>query len=64
MEKLKERWGIDSNFQIFVILLVFSINGSLAVLLANPITDFSRPKSIVFINWLVMIAIVSVLAHG
>lgn len=40
MNKLKERWGIDSNFQIFVILLVFSINGSLAVYLAKPITDF------------------------
>jgi len=40
MNKLKERWGIDSNFQILVILLVFSINGSLAVYLAKPITDF------------------------
>jgi hypothetical protein len=40
MEKLKERWGLDSNFQILVIILVFSINGSIAVYLAKPITNF------------------------
>ena len=40
MEKLKERRGIRSNFQIFVILLVFAINGSLSLYITNPITDF------------------------
>ena len=39
MDKLKQRWGIDSNFQIVIIFIVFAINGSLAVYLTNPITN-------------------------
>lgn len=40
MEKLKKRWGLKSNFQIFIILLVFSINGSFAAWIAKPLTEF------------------------
>jgi len=40
MKKLKQRWGIDSNFQILIIFLVFTINGSFAVYIANPVTNF------------------------
>lgn len=39
-EKLKNKWGINSNFQIIMILIVFSVNGSLAVKLAKPVTAF------------------------
>lgn len=28
MQKLKQRWGIQSNFQLVVIFIVFAINGS------------------------------------
>jgi hypothetical protein len=28
MQKLKQRWGIRSNFQLVVIFIVFAINGS------------------------------------
>lgn len=28
MNKLKQRWGITSNFQLVVIFIVFAINGS------------------------------------
>ncbi|HMI08689.1 MAG TPA: DUF6787 family protein [Flavobacterium sp.] len=28
MQKLKQRWGITSNFQLVVIFIVFAINGS------------------------------------
>lgn len=31
IEKLKIRWGIKSNFQVIVILIVFSLTGSAAV---------------------------------
>ena len=58
MEKLKERWGIHSNFQIIVILVVFAINGSLAVYLTDPITDFlgiSKETTPGFIYWPVRI---------
>ncbi|MDN3723989.1 diacylglyceryl transferase [Aequorivita sp. SDUM287046] len=40
MKKLKQRWNIDSNFQLFIILLVFAITGSSAAKLAAPLTDF------------------------
>ncbi len=36
MEKLKQRWGIDSNIQIILILIVFSVTGSSSVFLAKP----------------------------
>lgn len=39
MEKLKQRWGVDSNFQIILILIVFSVTGSAAVFLAKPILN-------------------------
>jgi len=39
MDKLKERWGIKSNFQIILIFVVFSINGSFAAWVARPATE-------------------------
>lgn len=39
MEKLKQRWGITSNFQIALILIVFAINGSFAAWVADPLCD-------------------------
>ncbi|MFD1095781.1 DUF6787 family protein [Salegentibacter chungangensis] len=40
MNKLKERWGINSNWQILVIFLVFAITGSTATKLAAPVCSF------------------------
>ena len=40
MEKLKQRWNINSTFQLLIILLVFTINGSLSVALAKPFMEF------------------------
>lgn len=40
MEKLKQRWGLTSNFQVVLIILVFSINGSFAAWVAKPLTEF------------------------
>lgn len=39
MEKLKKRWGVDSNYQIFIICIVFAITGSCATQLAAPLTE-------------------------
>ncbi|MCW1952741.1 MAG: diacylglyceryl transferase [Flavobacteriia bacterium] len=38
--RLKERWGIDSNLSIILILIVFALTGSSAVKLARPLLDF------------------------
>ena len=40
MRKLKEKWGITSNFQLVIILIVFSVTGSIAVWIAKPLLDF------------------------
>lgn len=38
MEKLKERWGVNTNWQLALIFIVFSVTGSAATKLAGPIT--------------------------
>ena len=40
MEKLRQRWGLTSNFQVLLIIIVFSINGSFAAYIAGPFTQF------------------------
>ncbi|MEW6283854.1 MAG: DUF6787 family protein [Candidatus Eremiobacterota bacterium] len=37
MERLKARWGITSNFQVAVILVVFALTGTTAVYVKKPI---------------------------
>lgn len=37
MEKLKQRWGITSNVQLVVILIVFAATGSTSAYLSKPI---------------------------
>ncbi len=61
MQKLKDRWGIQSNFQIIIILLVFSITGSLALRLANPAMsqlELNRESTEAFIYWPIRILII------
>ena len=40
MRKLKKKWGITSDFQLVIILIVFSVTGSIAVWIAKPLLDF------------------------
>lgn len=40
MNKLKERWGIESNFQIAIIFIVFAVTGSTASYIGKPILGF------------------------
>ena len=40
MEKLKKRWGIEHNWQIIVILIVFAVTGSTASYIGKPILNF------------------------
>jgi len=39
LEKLKERWGIEHNWQIAVIFFVFAITGSTASYIGKPILN-------------------------
>ncbi|WP_411030870.1 DUF6787 family protein [Spongiimicrobium sp. 3-5] len=40
MKRLKERWGIHSNFQIVIIFIVFAITGSSSVYVAKPVLEW------------------------
>ena len=40
MNNFKKRWQISSNWQIFVIILVFAITGSSAAILSKPILEW------------------------
>ena len=40
LKKLKNKWGIKSNFQFLIIFIVFGITGSSSVVLGKPILDF------------------------
>jgi len=40
LKKLKERWNVESNTQLYIIFLVFAITGSSAAKLAAPVTEF------------------------
>ena len=40
LNKLKIRWNIKSNFQMFVVFLVFGLTGSFSLKLAKPILYF------------------------
>jgi hypothetical protein len=37
MGNFKDRWNITSNWQVFVIILVFAITGSTAAMISKPI---------------------------
>lgn len=40
MKRLKARWGVDTNWRVFVIFTVFAITGTTAAKFAGPLTDF------------------------
>tara|TARA_R110000796_G_scaffold88850_6_gene192090 strand:+ start:161520 stop:161837 length:318 start_codon:yes stop_codon:yes gene_type:complete len=40
MEKLKQRWGLESNFAVFIILIVFALTGSSSLKIARPVLDY------------------------
>lgn len=54
MKKLKERWGITSNYQLVVILIVFAATGSTSAYLSKPILNyfgFTRDIISPFLYW-------------
>lgn len=61
MKKLKQRWGIDSNFQIILILIVFALTGSTSAKLAGPLCDFlglHQENSPWYLYWFVRLILI------
>lgn len=40
LEKLKKRWNVTSNTQLWLILLTFTITGSLSAKISRPFCDY------------------------
>jgi hypothetical protein len=61
MRNFKNRWNITSNWQFFVIILVFALTGSLAAMISKPILNdlgFSKEKHHIAIYILLYIIII------
>jgi hypothetical protein len=59
-EKLKERWGITSNWRLFKILLIFSLTGLSAVQIRKLVfpllgIDHSTETWLYILLWLILI---------
>ena len=52
MKKLKEKWGIISNFQLIIIFFVFSVTGSLSLWVAKPLLDFIGLEEATLSPWI------------
>jgi manganese efflux pump family protein len=61
MKKLKARWGIETNFQLVVIFIVFAITGSSSAYFSTPILNFlgiNKETSNVFVYYILKIIII------
>jgi len=60
IEKLKIRWGIKSNWQVIIILFVFTITGSTSVFIAKPVIEFLGISKELggFIYWFLRILVI------
>ncbi|MGB1308509.1 MAG: DUF6787 family protein [Oceanihabitans sp.] len=64
MEKLKKRWGIDSNWQIAIIFIVFAVTGSTASFIGKPILNFlniSTETLNAFVYWSIRIVLLFIM---
>ena len=51
LKNIKDRWGIESNFQFIIIFIVFGITGSTSLLISGPILDFINLEKLITVNW-------------
>ena len=63
LDKLKYRWGINSNLQVLKIFIVFGITGSTAAWISEPICDFfgiSTENLNTVFYWVVRIVLITI----
>ena len=59
--RLKERWKVESNFQLIVIFIVFSITGSATVVAKKYLFELMNIDSGIPIYWLIPIYILTII---
>jgi hypothetical protein len=55
MNRLKQRWGITSNFQLVIIFIVFAITGSASAWLSKPFCELLHITKEDFGGWFTLI---------
>ena len=58
MNKLKQRWGITSNFQLVIIFIVFAITGSASAWLSKPFCVWLGITKEDFGGWFTLIRLI------
>lgn len=60
MNKLKERWGVNSTLDIIMILVVFSVTGSASAWLSAPVMEWlsiSKESMSLWVYWPIRIVV-------
>ena len=52
MKRFKSKWGITSNTQLIIILIVFAITGSISVWIAKPLLSFIGLEKTTTSSWI------------
>ncbi len=63
IDKLKKKWGIDSNFQILKIFIVFGITGSTAAWISEPLCNIfgiTTDNLSIILYWLIRIVLITI----
>ena len=64
IQKIKDRWSVESNFQLILIFIVFGITGSSSMVISDPVMDyfsiFEDDKGF-YMYWTLRIIIVSII---
>lgn len=61
LDRFKKKWNLRSNMQVLIIIIVFSITGSLSVFIGRPILKYFevRPDTMnAFLYWTLRIGII------
>lgn len=61
MNKLKSRWGITSNFQLVIIIIVFAINGSLSAKISSFVLqeiNITKENTNVILYYIILLVLV------
>lgn len=58
MNRLKQRWGITSNFQLIIIFIVFAITGSASAWLSKPFCELLNITKEDFGDWFTLIRLI------
>ena len=59
IKRIKDKWGIENNFQFIIILIVFAVTGSVSAKISGPIAQYFELDNFHFlVYWPIRLLIV------